>query len=133
MDPNQKYLDLYNKFLGSLKERNYFFEVIKCCGYSELVSCTKTDSLNRLYEIIQTIFHTQNIKLFVAYKGVNVWIPKTVDIKIGDYLRQMEQKAEYPIPCNVVYKIFLDDGHCHVDHNINRPFVNVVCNIHEAR
>uniref|UniRef100_A0A6C0HSF0 Uncharacterized protein n=1 Tax=viral metagenome TaxID=1070528 RepID=A0A6C0HSF0_9ZZZZ len=132
MDPNQKYHDLYNKFLGSLKERNYFFEVIKCCGYSELVSCTKEDSLKRLYEVIQTIFHTQNIKLYVGYKGVNVWIPKTDDIKIGDYLRQMEQKAEYPIPCNVVYKIFLDDGHCHVDHNMNRPFANVICNIHTA-
>jgi len=125
----QKYSDLYNKFLGSLKERNYFFEVMKCCGYSELVSCTKNDTLKRLYETIQTIFHAQNIKLYVAYKGVNVWIPDA-DIKISDYLLQMEQKAEYPLPCNVVYKIFLDDGHCHVDHNVVQPFMNVVCNIH---
>jgi len=130
MDPNQKYSDLYNKFLGSLKERNYFFEVMKCCGYSELVACTKEDSLKRLYDTIQTIFHAKTIKLYVAYKGVNVWVPNTIDIKVSDYLRQMEQKAEYPIPCNVVYKIFLDDGHCHVDHNIGRPFTNVLCNIH---
>ena len=128
----QKYSDLYNKFLGSLKERNYFFEVMKCCGYSEIVSCTKEDSLKRLYETIQTIFRAQNIKLYVSYKGVNVWIPDA-DIKISDYLRQMEQKAEYPLPCNVVYKIFLDDGHCHIDHNAGRPFMNVVCNIHENR
>jgi len=126
----QKYTDLYNKFLGSLKERNYFFEVMKCCGYSEIVSCTKEDSLKRLYEIIQTIFRAQNIKLYVSYKGVNVWIPNA-DVKIHDYLHEMEQKAEYPLPCNVVYKIFLDDGHCHIDHNAARPFMNVVCNIHE--
>jgi hypothetical protein len=81
---DQKYSDLYNKYLASLKEQNYFFEVIKCCGYSELVSCRKGETLKRLYETIQTIFHAKDIKLYVAYKGVNIWVPSSDDIKISD-------------------------------------------------
>ena len=128
---DQKYNDLYNKFLGSLKEHHFFFEIVKCCGYSELVTCTKEDSLKRLYEIIRTIFRAKNIKLYISYENVNIWVPESDDVKISNYLSIMKQKAEYPLPSNVVYKLFLDDGHCHADNNNGQPFMNIICNIHK--
>jgi hypothetical protein len=126
-----KYNSLKERFITNFKEYNYLFEISKCCGYSELVSCTKEDTLKKLYENIFLIFRNKNIKLFIMIEDKKVWIPNSSDIFTKDYIQVMNAflKPEYPIPCDIIYKIYIDDGHCQTDH---KPpgFIHVTCDFH---
>jgi len=130
------YDNLYEKFKEGFKNHHYLFEITKCCGYSELVSCTKDDTLKKLVDNIATIFCNKKIKLFIFFKEEKIWIPPSQDILVKDYLREMScLKPEYPIPCEIVYKIYIDDGHCVVGHQDYKPspFVTFTCNFHENK
>lgn len=135
---DDNYNKLYGKFLEGLKNYHYYFEISKCCGYSEMVSCTKEDTLKKLYDHISYIFRNTKIKLFILHGGQKLWIPPSNDIFIKDYLREMREflKPEYPIPCEIIYKIYIDDGHCVIGHQgykpVNpSPFVVFNCKFHE--
>jgi hypothetical protein len=121
---------LKKKFLENYHEYHYLFEISKCCGYSELVSCTKEDTLAKLYNHVSFIFR-KKIKLFILIGVQKVWIP-SCDLLVKDYLREMTDflKPEYPLPHDIVYKIYIDDGHCQIDHNIPSSFICVSCDFH---
>ena len=129
------YDNLYNKFREGFKNHHYLFEITKCCGYSEFVSCTKEDSLKKLFDNIATIFCNKQIKLFTILSGEKVWIPPSSDISVKEYIREMNLKPEYPLPCEIVYKIYIDDGHCIVGHQdyTPTPFVTFTCKFHENK
>lgn len=126
--------DLEKKFFNSFKERNFLFEISKCCGYSELVNCTKEDTLKKLYENVAAVF-CKEVNLYVFVEGKRLWIPNS-ETKVKKYLKEMESflKPEYPMPSRIIYKIYLDDGHCHIDHHKKEelPYANVCvkCLIH---
>ena len=99
-----------------------------CCGYSELVSCTKKDSLKNLHENVSSVFG-QKIKLYIINETERIWIPDSQDISVKNYLRETPKlKPQYPLPANIVYKIYLDDGSCHIDH-YQKPIAPVTLNI----
>ena len=127
---DEKYNSLKERFATNFKHYNYLFEISKCCGYSELVSCTKEDTLKKLYENITLIFQNKNIKLFLMIEDKKVWVPNC-DIFIKDYIQNMSSflKPVYPIPCDIIYKIYIDDGHCQADHT-PPAFICVTCNFH---
>lgn len=128
---DDKYNSLKERFSSNFKEYNYFFEISKCCGYSELISCTKEDTLKKLYENVSLIFRNKNIKLFIMIKDEKIWIPNSNDICVKDYIQMMASflKPAYPVPCDIIYKIYIDDGHCQTDHN-TPAFICVTCNFH---
>jgi hypothetical protein len=74
----------------------------------------------------------------ILYNNEKIWIPPSQDIFIKDYLREMRTflKPEYPLPCEIIYKIYIDDGHCAVGHQGYKPsnpspFVTFNCKFHE--
>jgi hypothetical protein len=134
--PEEKYKDLETRFLNNFKERNYFFEISKCCGYSEIITCSKTGTLKNLYENVIDVFG-KNTKLYVL-DDKRAWLPDSNDITVKDYLRETKSlKPEYPLPSNIVYKIFLDDGSCHIDQCNYNPavFMDIclTCRIHDKK
>ena len=130
------YKKLEERFFRTFSENNYFFEISKCCGYSELVHCRKDGSLKVLYDNVSTIFG-QTIKLYIINETDRIWIPNSNDILIKTYLRETPQlKPEYPLPANIVYKVYIDDGSCHKDHyqkpDVPPPIlICLTCRIHE--
>ena len=108
-----KYNDLFSSFIKSSNNRNYFFEITKCCKYSEIVDVRKTGNLEDLYDNVRNIFQTNNVNLYILFDNQKYWIPPS-NILIRDYLRKVDNilKPQYPIPSNIVYKIFLDEGSC---------------------
>lgn len=129
------YKQLETRFFQTFSEKNYFFEISKCCGYSELVNVAKEGTLQMLYDNVSSIFG-KNCKLYIIRESERLWIPSSNDI-IKEYLRETPQlKPEYPLPANIVYKIYIDDGSCHINHYqkpIMPPPINIclTCRIHE--
>jgi hypothetical protein len=129
------YEELEKKFQRAFSERNYLFEISKCCGYSELVNCTKGDTLKKLYENVSAVFEIKNINLYVLVEGRRLWIPNT-DIEVNKYIKELWPflKPEYPLPAKIVYKIYMDDGSCHIGQHQTPtlPYANVCvsCRIH---
>lgn len=130
------YERLEKRFFTTFKDKNYMFEITKCCGYSEIVSCTKDDTLRKLHENVGSVFG-KKIKLYILNVNEKIWIPDSQDITVKNYLKETTNlRPEYPMPANIVYKIYLDDGSCHLDH-YQKPaiprMINVcmTCRIHE--
>jgi len=128
------YQKLEERFFATFKDKNYFFEVTKCCGYSELVTCSKEDTLKRLHENISTVFG-KTVKLYIVNESEKIWIPDSTDIKVKNFLKETPKlKPEYPLPSNIVYKVYLDDGACHINH-YPKPVmpinVCISCRIHD--
>ena len=116
------YTNLMKQFHSSLPNKRFFFEVSKCCGYSEIIDCPKVETLENLYAIISDIFQVpkDKLKLYILHENSKILIVRT-NVKIKDFLSVMQDiiKPEYPLPSQIVYKIYFDDGTCHKDHTTN--------------
>jgi hypothetical protein len=117
-------VDIYNKklheYMGSLSNKSFIFEVTKCCDYSCFVYLYKNETLLELYQRVSHEFTGCNIKRLYFISSVNqqiIDIPMTDLISMKDFIydnTSMKEKhlvPQYPLPCPVVYKIFLHDGY----------------------
>jgi hypothetical protein len=93
-------------------------EIEKCCGYSEFTFMYKEATLNELYNSIYYQFQltreTYNIRLFLKDNlGNEIQVPSN-STKLNDFIKGHRPVLTpiYPVPAQVVYKFYLDDGHC---------------------
>lgn len=111
------------QYLNIIYEYQYVFEMTKCCGYVEWVSMFKRGTLNDLYTIVHNQMKTPfdripPIRLFLIDASENKIELDRNDDFIYDYILKYPSffKPIYPIPYRVIYRLYIDDGHCHTDH-----------------
>lgn len=112
--------DKYDQHLGNLIKQlpntKYILEVTKCCNYSTFVLVNKRASLLDLYKEVSIWFECKTMnELYIisAETGEKQTIPMTDVIQLKDFINDKRMKPIYPVPNNVVYRIYLDDGHSH--------------------
>jgi len=114
------YTDKLAEYIESIKNSMYTFEVTKCCNYSTFVTVYKDETLADLYNRI--ILHFGGIEIdrlyFISSEGGQINIPlskKPVFQFVRDNIltNPIKWVPVYPVPAPIVYRIYLDDGHCH--------------------
>jgi len=124
------YNEKLDKYFNNTKNNSYIFELEKCCGYSEFILCFVESTLEEFYTNVSYQFQTcpssSNIRLYIVINNEKILVEKT-NMKIKEFIKEFRQilKPVYPLPCKVVYKLFIDDGHCHEDHaSLNNQMLN---------
>jgi len=104
-----------SRFLNCLTHTHFIIELTKCCNYTEWVAILKNYTLADLYRQVKEIICNQNIRLFVKDSYNNVLNINESDLSIKQFIFTNCSffKPVYPLPYQVVYKIYLDDGHSH--------------------
>jgi predicted nucleic-acid-binding Zn-ribbon protein len=121
MDSEDKQLSPYgekmNYFIQHIPSTRFIIEVSKFCGYSEFVLIYKKNTLLDVYKTISLQFECNDIKGLYLTNSREHKIPITENINIRDFIAKHSNimKPVYDMPFPVVYKIFLDDGHCCID------------------
>jgi predicted nucleic-acid-binding Zn-ribbon protein len=110
------------QFKNSIPNNKYIFEVSKLCGYSEFVLINKDESVLDFYKSVSHQFQCRDIKSLFITNGVNrIYLPITDIISIRQFITDTQKDPSlrpyicpvYPLPTQVVYRIYLDDGHSH--------------------
>ena len=127
-----------NTFWNDTHNRQYVFEITKCSGYSTLVPMFKHHGISQLYSIINDVFQINghySFQLYVLHHETKerMLLPRIHSKTAKDFLLSEENvpyfKPIYPLPAPVIYRIYLDDGHCHKDHATNDDN-NGACFVH---
>ena len=111
--------DKYDQHLGNLIKQlpnaKYILEVTKCCNYSTFVLVNKRATLLDLYKEVSIWFECKTIKelYIVSETGEKHTIPMTDVVQLKDFICDQHMRPIYPVPNNVVYRIYLEDGHSH--------------------
>jgi hypothetical protein len=121
-----------NKYYTYSENNMFILEVEKLCGYSEFVfvykNCTLSDVCKSIFQHFECS-HKENKKVFVTKRNQSSEVcndnTSHMDIQ-EDWLSLMHSdelfrnfvnnnsdyfRPIYDLPCRVVYKIYLDDGH----------------------
>ena len=126
------YDDQITSLMRQLQNQNYTFEITKCCNYSTFVLVNRTGTLLDLFKAVSLHFDCPDIKSLYV---VNIQtkekrrIPLTDTVRISKYI--LDQPREffipiYPVPMQVVYRVYLDDGHWCINNNITDMSNNIV-------
>ena len=117
------YQDKYDEYMRNICNLMFTFEVTKCCGYSTFVTVYKNQTLLELYSNI--IKHFGNIEIkhlyFVSPEKERITVPISTQL-VSDFVRTnvicnpIKLVPIYDLPKPVIYRIFLDDGHCNEEH-----------------
>jgi hypothetical protein len=137
----EEYSVKLNKYYKYVENNMYILEVEKLCGYSEFVLVYKNSSITDVCNSIFQHFecsHKENKRVFVTKihpactthtscdNSENSEVT-TTPMNIEDCIVLSEShelfrnfvnnnseyfRPIYDLPCKVVYKIYLDDGHC---------------------
>ena len=128
-----------NEYIIESPGRMYIFEITKLCGYSTFVFMYKDETILDLYNRISHHFGCKDIQgLYIdshsnkkedsnkkeecgCCKKTETLIPVPVSslVTIREFVfnntakEPRNMKPIYSIPFPVVYRIYLDDGHCH--------------------
>ena len=123
LDNTNNSLSIFNEkfgvFKNNIQNNKYIIEVTKTCGYSEFILIYKDNTLLDLYKNISLHFECIDIKKLYLLKEETqeqINIPITEKITLRQYISANNNtilKPIYPIPCNIVYRIYFDDGHHH--------------------
>jgi hypothetical protein len=117
-----KYNTHINDFIKRLPNNQYMFEFSKCCGYTELITEYKDKSLTDLYKTMQCTFGQlpigEPIGLLYAVDQTNntkMLVPNDPTVSVRQFIVANRPFfiPLYPIPMNIVYKMYYDDGVCH--------------------
>jgi hypothetical protein len=117
------------RLINIIHEYEYIFELRKCCGYKEWINVYKTMTICDLYKKVYHRFQLNkeedmnNIYLFIlGQDGQLSGIEKNDTRTIRELImnNQHHFKAVYPLPCKLVYWLYIDDGGCHSDHCANK-------------
>ena len=116
---DDKYTDKLNEYIRNMNYMAFTFEVTKCCGYSNFITVYKNETLCRLYSTIIEHFNLTSLKevYFYPANGGRVKIPlsnKSINafVKENILCEPVKLLPIYPLPNPVVYRIYIDDGHC---------------------
>ena len=122
---NISYEDQITSLIKQLQNQNYTFEITKCCNYSTFVLVNRSGTLLDLFKAVSLHFDCPDIKsLYLVNIQTNEKrrIPLTDTVKISKYI--LDQPREffipiYPVPMQVVYRVYLDDGHWCMNNNVD--------------
>jgi hypothetical protein len=111
------YQEKINHFISSIPNSRYIIEISKFCGYSEFILIYKDQTLIELYKIVSLHFVCNDIKGLYLTNNCQYKIPMSEHITLRDYIISNGNiiRPTYSLPEPVVYKFFLDDGHCCID------------------
>ena len=119
-----QYNSKLNTYITTIIQRQYLFEITKCCEYSEILPIYKNASVADLYKTVLNQFcHTGEIhvELFVRQNNIvdRLVIPNDPAIGLRDFINMNQPffVPIYPLPASVVYRVYFDDGHVHVHNN----------------
>jgi hypothetical protein len=130
----EEYYTKLNKYNKYMENNMFFLDVEKICGYSEFVLIYKNSTMNDVCNLIFQHFecsHNETKQLFVKKTPTNCrhshGNPSTIPMDIHEDCITLTESPElfrefinnhseyfrplYNLPCKVVYKIYLDDGH----------------------
>lgn len=108
-----------NGFISRIPNYQYMFEISKCCEYTELITEYKDKTLADLYKTIACVFgQSQPIGLLYAVDQTNktkMLVPNDPNVTVRQFVVSNRPffMPIYPIPMNIVYKLYYDDGPCH--------------------
>jgi hypothetical protein len=128
----EEYTLKLNKYYNYAENNMIILEVEKLCGYSEFVfiykNSTLVDACNSIFRHFECS-HKENKRIFVK-NTINIHstsssssVPMEVeetrvllydsDELFRDFVKNHSEyfRPMYELPCKVVYKIYLDDGH----------------------
>ena len=112
----KKYDNNIQDIIKKIPNSKFIFEITKCCGYSTFILVYKKQTLLDLYKIVSLDFECSTLKSLYAKNdlGEKLTVPITELLTIKDFIikyRQDYLKPIYPVPNQIVYKLYLDDGH----------------------
>ena len=123
---NIDYTKNMNTYINSIiPNTSYIIQVSKICGYSEFLFIFKCFTLIDMYKYVSIQFSCNDIKrLFIKNEKTNTTrtIPITDKITMQQFVVLINKGNDeikgmlspvYPVPHPVVFKIYIDDGHCH--------------------
>ena len=115
-----QYNSKLNTYITSMTQRQYLFEITKCCEYSEFVPTYKTATLADLYKTVLNQFcHTGEspCELFTRQNNIvdRFVIPNDPAILLREFINAnpLFFVPIYHLPAKVVYRVYFDDGHIH--------------------
>ena len=115
----ETYTDKLNEYIQNMNNMMFTFEVTKCCGYSNFITVYKNETLCNLYSKIIEHFNLNGFKELYFYppNGGRVKIPlsnKCITAFVKEHILSEPVKLLpiYPLPYPVVYRLYIDDGHC---------------------
>jgi len=117
-----EYAQKVKQYVENVTNRDYWIEITKCCGYSELMMFYRTYTLADFHNAVKHHFGYTNDFTFSLYvidpsDGERVFIPPETSVTLNHMIRELPAifKPIYPLPAKVVYRVYLDDGHRHAD------------------
>jgi len=112
------------RFIGNCFNNRHIIEFTKMCGYFEWTTIYKSQDINLydLYEIAETHFRQKKLILYANNQSSDLntepetnWIkiPREKDTNFYNYIATNRDFfiPVYPVPTNIVYKIYVDDCH----------------------
>jgi len=129
---NNTYEEKMNEHLSSIRNLMYTFEITKCCGYSTFVTIYKDESLADLYKKVAYHFSSEVVELyFLSPLNVHNRVPLS-NTPVFKFVRDniicnpVLLTPIYPIPCPIVYRLYLNDGnHCSNGHSNDTHCQNI--------
>jgi hypothetical protein len=129
---NNTYEEKMNDYLSSIRNLMYTFEITKCCGYSTFVTIYKDESLADLYKKVAYHFSSEVVELyFLLPNNVHYRVPLS-NVPVVKFVRDniicspVLLVPIYPLPCPIVYRLYLNDGHhCTNGHNNDSHCLNI--------
>lgn len=107
-------------YVSRISDRNFIFEVTKCCGYSEILCVNKKETLSNFHRNINFQFGKHH-EMYVINNKTNekVTLPDSSDILIQTFIIENRECfiPLYSLPNDVVYRIHFHDGCNHEKEN----------------
>lgn len=113
---NTKINNMFNQ-----QENKFLFEMTKCCGYGYFQLFFKLSTLEEMYRAVE--LELSHLKIHAIYlkdcNNLRLDIPRDPNLTLRDFFYANQQWfiPIYPLPANVVYRVFFDDNHFHIHEN----------------
>jgi hypothetical protein len=104
------------RFFRCIFNQHYLLQITKCCDHFEWITILKTYTCNDLYRYLREFYENpKTLQLFAKDDFGNKLEISESDCPIKKLIFTNGNffKPVYPLPYQVVYKLFIDDGHTH--------------------
>ena len=119
----ENFNDKLNDYIHNYVRNNmYIIELTKCCGYGTFTTIYKDETLIELYKRASIHFATNEIKslYIITPRNEKIIVPISGLTTFRQFLMSQIMDSNnpnmvpiYPMPVHIVYRIYVDDGHCH--------------------
>ena len=109
----KQYNDNMQMYMDTVGTPYIFFEINKCCGYSQFIPTYRDGTLKDLHRAVSFHFGFK-IPTIVMKNEEDLLIVQEEDTLLKDFMRSNQEffKPAYPLPAKVVYRIYFTDKCC---------------------